>query len=242
MFAGVGASRVRDLFDQAKKTCAVHRFLSMKSTRWAADAAQAWAAADDEREARRSTSCLAEMDGFCGERGRDTCWRQRTARDILGSGAAASAAGLTARSPSAIPDARGREAILRVHAKEKPLADDVDLANIAKRTPYFAGADLENIMNEAAILCAREGKDKITSCATSTTLAIERVQMGPAGRRATLSATRIRARSPSPRSGSPPLIVGRTAGRLRRRRASGDDHAAAAEAADTTPLLPLTGE
>lgn len=72
---------------------------------------------------------------------------------------------------------RGREAILRVHAKEKPLADDVDLANIAKRTPYFAGADLENIMNEAAILCAREGKDKITMRHLND--AIERVQMGP---------------------------------------------------------------
>ena len=75
------------------------------------------------------------------------------------------------------PDVRGREAILRVHAKEKPLADDVDLANIAKRTPYFAGADLENIMNEAAILCAREGKEKITMRHLND--AIERVQMGP---------------------------------------------------------------
>ena len=61
--------------------------------------------------------------------------------------------------------------------REKPLADDVDLANIAKRTPYFAGADLENIMNEAAILCAREGKDKITMRHLND--AIERVQMGP---------------------------------------------------------------
>ncbi|MFR2019562.1 MAG: hypothetical protein ACLS6G_03170 [Christensenellales bacterium] len=67
--------------------------------------------------------------------------------------------------------------MLRVHAKEKPLADDVDLANIAKRTPYFAGADLENIMNEAAILCAREGKEKITMRHLND--AIERVQMGP---------------------------------------------------------------
>ena len=75
------------------------------------------------------------------------------------------------------PDVRGREAILRVHAQGKPLADDVDLANVAKRTPYFAGADLQNIMNEAAILCAREGKDKIT--AKHLNDAIERVEMGP---------------------------------------------------------------
>ena len=77
------------------------------------------------------------------------------------------------------PDVRGREAILRVHAKEKPLADDVDLANIAKRTPYFAGADLENIMNEAAILCAREGKDKITMRHLND--AIERVSISGRG-------------------------------------------------------------
>ena len=75
------------------------------------------------------------------------------------------------------PDVRGREAILKVHAKDKPLADDVDLAHIAKRTPYFAGADLENVMNEAAILCAREGGEKITARHLSD--AIECVQMGP---------------------------------------------------------------
>ncbi|MBR4038722.1 MAG: cell division protein FtsH, partial [Clostridia bacterium] len=75
------------------------------------------------------------------------------------------------------PNVRGREAILRVHAKDKPLEDDVDLGNIVKRTPYFAGADLENVMNEAAILCAREGKEKITARHLSD--AIERVQMGP---------------------------------------------------------------
>ncbi|MBQ2990075.1 MAG: AAA family ATPase, partial [Clostridia bacterium] len=75
------------------------------------------------------------------------------------------------------PDVRGREAILKVHAKDKPLAEDVDLKHIAKRTPYFAGADLENVMNEAAILCAREGGEQITARHLSD--AIERVQMGP---------------------------------------------------------------
>ena len=128
----------------------------------------------DERE-QTLNQLLVEMDGFSVNEG-VIVLAATNRKDILDP--ALLRPGRFDRQISVgYPDVRGREAILKVHAKDKPLAEDVDLANIAKRTPYFAGADLENVMNEAAILCAREGKEQITARHLSD--AIERVQMGP---------------------------------------------------------------
>ena len=172
MFVGVGASRVRDLFAEASKVAPCIIFIDeidaigkTRDTRFGGN---------DERE-QTLNQLLAEMDGF--DPGKGIIVLAATNRPEVLDQALLRPGRFDRQITVGYPDVRGREAILRVHAKDKPLADDVDLANIAKRTPYFAGADLENIMNEAAILCAREGKERIT--ARHLNDAIERVQMGP---------------------------------------------------------------
>ena len=173
MFVGVGASRVRDLFDQAKKHAPCIVFIDEIDAVGRRRGA-GMGGGHDERE-QTLNQLLVEMDGFAVNEG-VIVLAATNRKDILDP-ALLRPGRFDRQITVGYPDVRGREAILRVHAKEKPLADDVDLANIAKRTPYFAGADLENIMNEAAILCAREGKDKITMRHLND--AIERVQMGP---------------------------------------------------------------
>ena len=173
MFVGVGASRVRDTFDQAKKHAPCIVFIDEIDAVGRRRGA-GMGGGHDERE-QTLNQLLVEMDGFAINEG-VIVLAATNRKDILDP--ALLRPGRFDRQISVgYPDVRGREAILKVHAKDKPLEDDVDLANIAKRTPYFAGADLENIMNEAAILCAREGKEKIT--ARHLNDAIERVQMGP---------------------------------------------------------------
>ena len=173
MFVGVGASRVRDLFDQAKKHAPCIVFIDEIDAVGRRRGA-GMGGGHDERE-QTLNQLLVEMDGFAVNEG-VIVLAATNRKDILDP--ALLRPGRFDRQITVnYPDVKGREAILRVHAKDKPLADDVDLANVAKRTPYFAGADLENIMNEAAILCAREGKEKITAAHLND--AIERVQMGP---------------------------------------------------------------
>ncbi len=173
MFVGVGASRVRDLFDQAKKHAPCIVFIDEIDAVGRRRGA-GMGGGHDERE-QTLNQLLVEMDGFAVNEG-VIVLAATNRKDILDP-ALLRPGRFDRQITVGYPDVRGREAILRVHAREKPLADDVDLAIIAKRTPYFAGADLENIMNEAAILCAREGKDRIT--AKHMNDAIERVQMGP---------------------------------------------------------------
>ncbi len=173
MFVGVGASRVRDLFDQAKRHAPCIVFIDEIDAVGRRRGA-GLGGGHDERE-QTLNQLLVEMDGFAVNEG-VIVLAATNRKDILDP-ALLRPGRFDRQITVGYPDVRGREAILRVHAKDKPLADDVDLANIAKRTPYFAGADLENIMNEAAILCAREGKEKITARHLSD--AIERVQMGP---------------------------------------------------------------
>jgi len=173
MFVGVGASRVRDTFDQAKKHAPCIVFIDEIDAVGRRRGA-GMGGGHDERE-QTLNQLLVEMDGFAINEG-VIVLAATNRKDILDP--ALLRPGRFDRQISVgYPDVRGREAILKVHAKDKPLEDDIDLANIAKRTPYFAGADLENIMNEAAILCAREGKEKIS--ARHLNDAIERVQMGP---------------------------------------------------------------
>ena len=173
MFVGVGASRVRDTFDQAKKRAPCIVFIDEIDAVGRRRGA-GMGGGHDERE-QTLNQLLVEMDGFAINEG-VIVLAATNRKDILDP--ALLRPGRFDRQISVgYPDVRGREAILKVHAKDKPLEDDVDLANIAKRTPYFAGADLENVMNEAAILCAREGGEKISARHLSD--AIERVQMGP---------------------------------------------------------------
>ena len=173
MFVGVGASRVRDLFDQAKKHAPCIVFIDEIDAVGRRRGA-GMGGGHDERE-QTLNQLLVEMDGFAINEG-VIVLAATNRKDILDP-ALLRPGRFDRQITVGYPDVRGREAILRVHAKDKPLADDVDLANIAKRTPYCAGADLANILNEAAILCARESKEKIT--ARHLNDAIERVQMGP---------------------------------------------------------------
>ena len=173
MFVGVGASRVRDTFDQAKKHAPCIVFIDEIDAVGRRRGA-GMGGGHDERE-QTLNQLLVEMDGFAINEG-VIVLAATNRKDILDP-ALLRPGRFDRQITVSYPDVRGREAILKVHAKDKPLAEDVDLKHIAKRTPYFAGADLENVMNEAAILCAREGGEQITARHLSD--AIERVQMGP---------------------------------------------------------------
>ena len=173
MFVGVGASRVRDLFDQAKRAAPSIVFID-EIDAVGRHRGAGLGGGHDERE-QTLNQLLVEMDGFAVNEG-VIVMAATNRRDILDP--ALLRPGRFDRTITVnYPDLEGRVAILKVHTKGKPLAADVDLVNIAKRTPFATGAELENMMNEAAILAARARKKEIDQQLMVD--AIARVQMGP---------------------------------------------------------------
>ena len=173
MFVGVGASRVRDLFDQAKKAAPASVFID-EIDAVGRHRGAGLGGGHDERE-QTLNQLLVEMDGFAVNEG-VIVMAATNRRDILDP--ALLRPGRFDRQVTVnYPDMDGRVAILKVPSRGKPLDSDVDLVNVAKRVPYATGAELENIMNEAAILAARARKKTIDQ--QMLVDAIARVQMGP---------------------------------------------------------------
>ena len=173
MFVGVGASRVRDLFDQAKRSSPAIVFID-EIDAVGRHRGAGLGGGHDERE-QTLNQLLVEMDGFAVNEG-VIVMAATNRRDILDP--ALLRPGRFDRTITVnYPDLDGRVAIMKVHTKGKPLAADVDLKVLAKRTPFATGADLENMMNEAAILAARARKTEIDQQLMLD--AIARIQMGP---------------------------------------------------------------
>lgn len=157
MFVGVGASRVRDLFEQAKKNSPCIVFID-EIDAVGRQRGAGLGGGHDERE-QTLNQLLVEMDGF-GENAGVIILAATNRPDILDP-ALLRPGRFDRQVVVGVPDVVGREAILKVHSKGKPLGDDVNLSVIAKTTAGFTGADLENLMNEAALLAAREGSTQI---------------------------------------------------------------------------------
>ena len=157
MFVGVGASRVRDLFDQAKKTSPSIVFID-EIDAVGRQRGAGLGGGHDERE-QTLNQLLVEMDGFGANTG--VIVMAATRRDILDP-ALLRPGRFDRQIVVGYPDVKGREEILKVHTRNKPLGPDVDLNVIAKTTIGFTGADLENLVNEAALLAARKGRKAIT--------------------------------------------------------------------------------
>ena len=173
MFVGVGASRVRDLFTQAKKNAPCIIFID-EIDAVGRQRGAGLGGGHDERE-QTLNQLLVEMDGFGANEGIITI--AATNRPDILDPALLRPGRFDRQVIVGRPDLRGREAILKVHARNKPLADDVDLKTIAKKTPGFTGADLNNLLNEAALLAARLNKKVSTMAEVEE--ASEKVSMGP---------------------------------------------------------------
>ena len=158
MYVGVGASRVRDLFEQAKKSAPAIIFID-EIDAVGRQRGTGLGGGHDERE-QTLNQLLVEMDGFGTNEGVVVMAATNRA-DILDP-ALLRPGRFDRQVYVGLPDIRGREDILKIHIKNKPLAEDVDLSTVAKGTPGFTGADLENLCNEAALLAARRGSKLIT--------------------------------------------------------------------------------
>ena len=173
MFVGVGASRVRDLFEQAKRHSPCIIFVD-EIDAVGRQRGAGLGGSHDERE-QTLNQMLVEMDGF--DTDTNVIIIAATNRPDILDPALMRPGRFDRRVTLDRPDVRGREAILKVHVKGKPLDPQVDLASLARGTPGFVGADLENMVNEGAILAARRNKKSIGQ--TELEEAIERVVMGP---------------------------------------------------------------
>ena len=174
MFVGVGASRVREMFKDAKQAAPCIIFID-EIDAVGRQRGAGLGGGHDERE-QTLNQMLVEMDGI--EENTGILVIAATNRPDVLDPALLRPGRFDRTITVSLPDRRGREAILKVHARNKQLADDVDLGALANRTPGFSGADLENVLNEAAILSVRENESNIT--VRNIDEAIDRVMMGPA--------------------------------------------------------------
>ena len=174
MFVGVGASRVRDMFKKAQQTAPCIIFID-EIDAVGRQRGAGFGGGHDERE-QTLNQLLVEMDGM--EENIGVVVIAATNRPDVLDPALLRAGRFDRQITVALPDRKGREAILHVHARNKKFVKDLDLGALAKRTPGFSGADLENVLNEAAILAVRENKDEIGMKQIDE--AIDRVMMGPA--------------------------------------------------------------
>jgi cell division protease FtsH len=173
MFVGVGASRVRDLFTQAKAHAPAIVFID-EIDAVGRQRGAGMGGGHDERE-QTLNQLLVEMDGFEGDS--QVILIAATNRPDVLDPALLRPGRFDRQIPVDRPDLKGREEILKVHAKNKPISSNVDLKGFARRTPGFTGADLANVLNEAALLAAREGKKVINDPQLDE--AIDRVMAGP---------------------------------------------------------------
>ena len=173
MFVGVGAARVRDMFTQAKANAPAIVFVD-EIDAVGRHRGAGMGGGHDERE-QTLNQLLVEMDGF--EANGSVIMIAATNRPDILDPALLRPGRFDRQIPIDRPDLKGREAILKIHASNKPLAEDVDLLSLARRTPGFTGADLANVVNEAALLTARKNLDKITNEALGES--IDRVMAGP---------------------------------------------------------------
>lgn len=174
MFVGVGASRVRDLFENAKKNAPCIIFID-EIDAVGRQRGAGLGGGHDERE-QTLNQLLVEMDGFGANEG--IIIIAATNRPDILDKALLRPGRFDRQITVGHPDVKGREAILKVHARNKPLSDTVDLAAVAQRTPGFSGADLENLLNEAALVAARKNKKMINMADIDE--ASDRVIAGPA--------------------------------------------------------------
>lgn len=174
MFVGTGASRVRDMFKAAQKSAPCIIFID-EIDAVGRQRGAGMGGGNDERE-QTLNQLLVEMDGMTDNAGIVVI--AATNRPDVLDPALLRSGRFDRRVTVSLPDIKGREAILQVHARNKKLASDVSLANLAKRTPGFSGADLANVLNEGAILAVRKNESKVTM--TDLDEAIDRVMMGPA--------------------------------------------------------------
>ncbi len=173
MFVGVGASRVRDLFDQAKKSAPCIVFID-EIDAVGRQRGAGLGGGNDERE-QTLNQLLVEMDGFEANEG--IIVLAATNRSDVLDPALLRPGRFDRQIYVHVPDVRGREGIIKIHAKNKPLDDDIDYKTLARITSGFTGADIENMLNEAAILAARAGRPKIIM--EDLTEGINKVIMGP---------------------------------------------------------------
>jgi len=173
MFVGVGASRVRDLFEQAKANAPAIVFVD-EIDAVGRHRGAGLGGGHDERE-QTLNQLLVEMDGF--DATTNVILIAATNRPDILDPALLRPGRFDRQITVGAPDLKGRQAILEVHAKGKPMAEDVDLPTVAKRTPGFTGADLANVLNEAALLTARVGQSQISNANVDE--AIDRVVAGP---------------------------------------------------------------